>query len=225
MKKALLAILGISALLVSCKKSGSDNNTTVQTKYMTTTTNSKWTYDVITNPGMAGTTSVIDTITVSSTDTVISTRTYRIVKHTLATNGSTSDYYNISGNDYYRFQNFPASSTKIENIYLKDNVDATISWAQTVNAVISGTTLPVTITNSIAAKGVTKVVNGITYTDVIDVKTDISSTSLPAGSITSNIHSYYAPKVGLIQGDYSVQVPLASININTQTLLKTAVLL
>ena len=224
MKKAFLAILGASALFVSCKKSSSDAGSTSTTKYMTLSTNSKWTYDVITNPGASQTTA-IDTVVVSSTDTTISSKTYRIVKHSIPINGNPSDYYNITGGDYYRYQNFPASSTKIENIYLKDNVDVGVSWSQNVSALISGVTVPVTITNSIFAKGGTMTVNGISYTGVIDVKTDLSSTGLPAGSIVSNIHSYYAPNVGLIQGDYSVQVSSVGINVNTKTLLKTAVLL
>ena len=225
MKKAFLVFFSLPALFISCKKSSTDASATASTKYMTLSTGSKWTYDVISNPGTAGSATVIDTVTVSATDTVVGSRTYRIAKHTVAINGSTSDYYNISGNDYYRYQNFPASSTKIENIYLKDNADVATTWTQTVNAVISGTTLPVTITNSIAAKGLSKTINGTTYTNVIDVKTDLSSTGLPAGSIISNIHSYYAPKVGLIEGDYSVQVALASINVNTQTLIRTAIIL
>ena len=223
MKKAVLAIFCLSATLFACKDKSTP--TPALDAYMSTSAGSKWTYDVITNPGMAGSTTVIDTVTATSTDTVINisgARTYRIVKHT---NGGTSDYYNISGNDYYRFQNLPGASTKIENIYLKDNAAAGVAWSQTVTATIAGTPLPITVTNSIVSKNLTKTVNGITYTDVIDVKTDITSSALPAGSIVADIHNYYARKVGLIQGDYKVVVALASININTQTLLKTAVIL
>ncbi len=222
MKKAILAILALSAIVLSCKKSGSGGGTTAD-PYMSTTANSTWKYDVITNPGTAGSTSIVDTVTATSTDTTINTtgtaRTYRILKHT---NGGTSDYYNRSGNDYYRYQNLAGLNAKVENIYLKENAAVGTSWNQNVNLLYMSITVPLTITNSIAGTGLTKVVNGVTYTDVIDVKTDLSSSALPAGSITSDIHSYYARKVGLIQGDYKVVVPAATININTQTLLKTA---
>ena len=220
MKKAVLAIFSLSFLFFACKDKVVPTPTVGS--YMSLTAGSKWTYDVITNPGMAGSTTVIDTVTSTSTDTMINARSYHIVKHT---NGSVSDYFYISGNDYYRFQNIVGAGTKIENIYLKSFEAAGSSWAQTVNASISGTTLPITVTNSIAARGTTKTVNGMVYTDVIDVQTVLSSTGLPAGSIVSDIHSYYAPKVGLIQGDYKVVVALAGININTQTLIKTAVIL
>ena len=82
--------------------------------------------------------------------------------------------------------------------------------------------LPVTITNSIIEKGISKTVMGVNYTDVITVKTDISVTGLPAGTIVADIKSYYARRVGQIQGDYKVTIALASVDINTQTLLKSA---
>jgi hypothetical protein len=225
MKKAILAFFCLVTVFFACKTTDPAPTVTADA-YMSTSAGSKWTYDVITNPGVAGSTTVIDTVTSTATDTSISlsgsARIYHILKHT---SGNTSDYFLRSGNDYYRYQNVPVGSTKIENIYLKDNVAAGVSWSQTVTVVVGGVPLPVTITNSINAKSITKTVNGVTYTDVIDVKTDITSSALPAGSITSDIHSYYARKVGLIQGDYKVLVPLAAININTQTLLKTAVIL
>jgi hypothetical protein len=195
---------------------------------MTITTGSKWTYDVITNPGTAGSTTVADTVTVTATDTTVeqgtaNQRIYRIFKHS---NGNTSDYYNITGNDYYRFQTLPLNNLQLQNLYLKDNATVGTSWSQTLNVTVPGfpTPIPVTVTNSITEKGISKTVNGIAYNDVINIKTDISSAGLPAGTIVTDIKSYYAPKVGLIEGDYKITVALVSVDVNTQTLLKTAVI-
>jgi hypothetical protein len=227
MKKVLFASISICFLAISCSKSD-DNPTPAADQYMTITTGSKWTYDVITNPGTAGSTTVADTVTVTATDTTVeqgtaNQRIYRIFKHS---NGNTSDYYNITGNDYYRFQTLPLNNLQLQNLYLKDNATVGTSWSQTLNVTVPGfpTPIPVTVTNSITEKGISKTVNGIAYNDVINIKTDISSAGLPAGTIVTDIKSYYAPKVGLIEGDYKITVALVSVDVNTQTLLKTAVI-
>ena len=221
MKKVLFPVILLTLVVISCKKSDDTTNPVVVDSYMSITANSNWVYDVITNPG-ASQTVTEDTVTTTSTDTTVNGRTYRIFSH----KSGTESYYNISGHDYYQFRQLSLAGTNIpvEDLYLKDDQVAGISWSQTVTLTVPGAPfpIPVTITNSIFEKGVTKTVNGVSYSDVITVKTDLTSSSLPAGSITSNIKSYYARKVGLIQGDYSIQIPLATVNINTQTLLKTA---
>jgi hypothetical protein len=225
MKKVLFASFILSLLAISC---GKDKNTPVNPgadAYMSITANSKWIYDVITNPG-PGQTVAADTVTATSTDTSINlsgaSRSYRIFKHS----GGASDYYNISGNDYYRYQQIDLNGTflNIEDLYLKDNQALNASWSQNVNLSFPGFPFPIalTITNTIIEKGGSKTVNGIAYTDVITIRTDITGAGLPAGTITTNIKSYYARKVGLIQGDYMVQIPAASVDINNQTLLKSA---
>ena len=222
MKKVLFACISISLLAISCSKS--DDPAPGAEKYMTITTGSQWTYDVITNPGTPGATTAADTVTVSATDTTVEVgtanqRIYRIFNHK---NGS-KDYYNITGSDYYRFQVLPLNNIQIQNLYLKDNVAIGISWSQTLSITVPGfpTAIPITVTNSVTEKGLTKTVNGNAYTNVINIKTDITSSGLPPGAIVSDIKSYYAPTVGLIEGVYKITVSLASIDVNTQTLLKT----
>lgn len=223
MKKVLLPVILLTIMVISCKKSDDTTTPVVVDSYMSITANSKWIYDVITNPGPSQTTAS-DTVTATSTDTSVNSRTYRIFSHKTGA----EDYYNITSHDYYRFQNLSlaGATVPVENLYLKDDQAQGISWSQTISLTVPGfpTPIPVTITNSIFEKGITKTVNGTTYTDVITIKTDINSSSLPAGSIATNIKSYYAKKVGLIQGDYSIQIPLAAVNINTQTILKSAVI-
>ncbi len=225
MKKVLFACLSTSILAISCSKDDSAPVNPAEQKYMTITTNSQWIYDVIDNPG-PGQTAVIDTVTATSTDTTInlsgSARVYRIFRHS----GGASDYYNITNNDYYRFQQVDLNGTplKIEDLYLKDNQPALTNWAQVVNITIPGfpTAIPLTITNSITDKGISKTVNGTVYTDVIGIKTEITSSLLPAGTIVTDIKSYYARKFGLIEGNYKVQISAASVDINTNTFLKSA---
>ena len=141
-------------------------------------------------------------------------------------NGNTSDYYNITGNDYYQFQTLPLNNLQIQNLYLKDNAGVGTSWSQTLSVTVPGfpTPIPITVTNSITEKNITKTVNGTIYNNVINVKTEITSAGLPAGTIVTDIKSYYAPNVGLIEGDYKVTIALAAIDVHNQTLLKSAVI-
>ncbi len=228
MKKIQFAALYLCLVTISCGKSNNPAPPAGSVdKYMSITTGSTWTYDVITNPGTTGATTAIDIVSVTGTDTTVeqgtaNQRIYRIFKHT---NGNVSDYYNITGSDYYRYQTLPLNNVKIQNNYLKDNAAVGTSWSQTVNVTIAGLgVVPILVANSIVEKGISKTVNGTNYSNVITVKTDLS-TSLSPGAIVSDIKSYYAPKVGLIQGDYKVTVALASVNINIQTLLKTSVII
>lgn len=215
------------SLFFSCSKSDDTPEPEV-VKYMSLTTGSKWTFDVTTNPGTPGATTVTDTVTCTATDTTVEAgtanqRVYRIMKHS---NGNTSDYYNNTGNDYYQFQMLPLDNLKIQNLYLKDNAAVGASWGQTLPVNVPGfpTPIPITVTNTVTSKDLTKTVNGVEYKNVILITTTITSTSLPAGTIVTDIRSYYAPKVGLIEGDYKVVVALAAIDVNNQTLLKSAVI-
>lgn len=225
MKKVIFCAAISGFLFFSCSKSD-DSPTPEIVKYMSLTAGSKWTYDVTTNPGTPGATTVADTVTCTATDTTVEAgtanqRIYRIMKHS---NGNTSDYYNITGNDYYRFQVLPLDNLKIQDLYLKDNAAVGVSWDQTVPVNVPGfpAPIPITVTNAVTSKDLTKTVNGIEYKNVILITTTITSSSLPAGTIVTDIRSYYAPKVGLIEGDYKVVVALAAIDVNNQTLLKTA---
>lgn len=227
MKKVLFPCLSAVVLLISCSKDDPASNNPAADKYQSIATGNKWIYDVTTNPGTPTQSTVPDTVTTTATDTSItlsgSSRTYRIFKHT---NGDISDYYNITGNDYYRFQKVDLNGTllQIEDLYLKDNQPVNTAWSQTLNLNLPGFpfAVPVTVTNTIIEKGSSRTVNGTAYTDVIAVKTDITSSGLPAGTIVTDIKTYYAKKVGMIEADYKIQIAAASVDINTKTILKSA---
>ncbi len=226
MKKAIFAILGLFYLVAGCKKSSDDGSGggTTPSPYMSVTANSTWQYEQTANP--TGPTPVTTNYTLTSTsrDSTIGGKQYHVFTNS-STNGS--EYYNITGNDYYQFRDLPAAigSAKIEALYLKDNVALNGTWSQTVNvavAALGGLTVTVVVTNTILEKGGTKTVNGITYTDVITVKTDITPATLgiPASAITSDIKNYYSRKVGLIQSDSKVVVNFAGINQTNDTQVK-----
>ena len=223
MKKVLLPLAFISLLAVSCKKD--DNPAPAGDAYVSLTTNNKWIYDNIEDPGTASSVTTRDTVTALSTSITFNGRTYRILR----SNQGDSTFQNVSGSDYYELQeqDFGSGPVTVENIYLKDNQAVGTNWSQTLN-LSSGLpapfppTIPITITNTITEKGVAKTVLGTSYTDVITVKTDITSSSPLVTGLTTDIKSYYARRVGLIQGDYNIVFPTASLEVHTQTLLRSA---
>lgn len=227
MKKALFATGFIILTAISCSK---DDPAPAPgaTVYMSLTAGSTRNYDVtsITPPGAP----TNYTVTSTNRDTTIGSRSYHVFTNS---SSGASEYYNISGNDYYTFQKLPAAlgGSSIENLYLKDNAAVNATWTQTNTVTLTGVPFPVTVNiiNKIVEKGLSKTVNSIAYTDVIHVKTDITASVIgtPVTGLTTDIHYYYAPRVGLIQNNSQIDLDFMGIvnHTNTQTILKTATIL
>ncbi len=217
MKRNFWVILAASATFTACKKSESTPDTVVA-GYMSTSAGSTWNYDNINNVSSGSPTTTSYTVTSTNRDTSINGRTYHVYTNS---NGNTSEYYNISGNDYYQYRDLPAvlGGGKIEALYLKDNITVGGSWSQSLNIVFSGVTVPITLTYTIIEKGINKTVNAINYSDVITVRTNITVNNplVPASAVTTNIKSYYARKVGLIQSDNNIVVNFMGVNQTTDT--------
>lgn len=206
-------------VITGCKKDKSPENNNTE-NFMSLSPGSTWTYETQNNLTAAVTTNMV---TSSSKDSLINAKTYHVF---LNSNGFPNDYYNITGNDYFTFRNLglTAGNVVVESIYLKANGAAGINWSQVVNVPVAGfpSPIPVTYTNTITAKGISKTVNGISYTNVIHTTTTIAVAGLPPGSITTDIQSYYAPKVGLIESKNKINLSLLSINIDQNTILKSS---
>ncbi|MEO7524424.1 MAG: hypothetical protein ABIT58_10040 [Ferruginibacter sp.] len=219
MKKAIFALFSICLIAVSCKKSDPDPVAPVNQPFYNSVAGSNWIYEVRTqDPTTLDTIVTYDTSRVTSLDTSIGSKVYDITEH----NNGTHSYYNVTGNDYYQFQHvvIPATlDTSIEALYLKDNGAVGTNWSQQLS-VNAGLPFPITITfaSSIAETGLTKVVYGTTYNDVISVTTTLNA---PGITINSNIKNYYARNIGLIQADYYIDIPGVT-TVNNQTLLKFA---
>jgi hypothetical protein len=220
MKNTFLGILALLILGISCKKSSSSSDNTPTQPYMSLTAGSTWDYEITNNL-----TSITTTNRVTSTtkDTSIGTKKYYVFTNS---NGTGNSYYNITGNEHWTFTSLGAGSNGVENIYLKPDKQVGDNWSTTATVPVGNgtTTAQVTFTNTIAAKGVSKTVNAITYTDVIQIKTTIVVQGFPLSQQDIiDIQSYYAPKVGLIESKYKIiSVSLPGINIDQNTLLKTS---
>lgn len=185
---------------------------------MSTTANSTWLYENINNIATPGPITTTYTLTSTNRDTVINGRSYHVYTNS---NGNISEYYNISGSEYYQYRDLPSilGGGKVEALYLKDNLAVGGTWSQNFSILFSGVTVPITLTYSILEKGGAKTVNGINYTDVIGVRTSIAVNNplIPPTAVTSDIKSYYARKVGLIQSENKVVVNFMGINQTTDT--------
>ena len=130
MKKVLFACISISLLAISCSKS--DDPTSSAEKYMSITAGSSWNYHRTDNVTPANSTDY--TITSSNRDTTAAGKSYHVFTNS---NGS-SEYYNITGSDYYTLQAFSlgGTDTTLENLYLKDGAALNSIWSQayTLNA-------------------------------------------------------------------------------------------
>ena len=222
MKNIIFSISVITLLGVSCKKD--DPLVPVPPaadKYMSVTAGSTWNYELTDNSATAP---VIKLYTVTSTnrDSTINTEAY----HVFTNSESGNEYYYIDGNDYYNFRSLPAAlgGANVENIYLKDNVSASNGWPQAYPITVNGISTTATVTNTITAKGLTKVVNNISYTDVIQVTTTIAVVGVPAASLTTDIQSFYAPKWGMIQSINKIKINYLGLssNVDQTTILKSA---
>jgi hypothetical protein len=220
MNRKLLVITTLYLFFAACKKSTS----TGDSAYVTLTANSTWNYQQINN---AGPSPVITNYTITSTnkDTVINGRSY----HIFTNSTGARQYSNVSGHDYYQYDSLPIPNVPaIERLYLKDDISANNNWVQNINVNIPGVPLaiPLSITNTVTEKGISRTVNNLSYDNVIHVQTSLSSVLIPAASFTNTINSYYAPKYGLIENTTVVQLNYAGYNqnINLKTILMSAVL-
>ena len=215
----IVSLLFTVIVIASCSKNDSTSTTLPPA---VTSANSSWKYE---QADSSSGTPIVNNYTLTSTtsDTTINGKTYHI--YTNSDGGFT--YRNISGNDYYQFDSLPAGIGQdvFERLYLKDNGTVGTSWTQILSVTIPGVPvpLPVTLTNNIVERDISRVVNGVTYNNVIHVSTSLSSALIPAASLVTAIDSYYAPNYGLIENTTIVQLNYVLVqNVNIHTRLISA---
>lgn len=217
----IVSALLLAIIIAGCSKNNS--TTTPQSdSYLNTSANSSWNYEQTDSSTGTG---VVNNYVITSTskDTVINSKTYHI--YTNSDGGF--NYQNVSGHDYYQYDSLPAGfgTGVFERLYLKDNGTAGSGWSQDFNVNIPGfpIAVPVTLTNNIVERDISRVVNGVTYTSVIHTSTSISSSLIPTG-LTTAINSYYAAKYGLIENSTIIQLDYLGLieNVNLHTRLMSA---
>ncbi len=215
----ILALCVILSVFASCKKSSSG---AAPDKYMTVSAGSSWNYQqnnagVITNY----------TLTSTNRDSDILGKTYHVFTNSTGSN----QYYNVTGNDYFQFDSIKLAtvSQSIDRLYLIDDAVVNSNWGQTISFSLTGLPVPIplTITNTVSEKGISHTVNSIVYTSVIHIKTTLTSSLIPAASLTTNIDSYYAKNYGLIENTTVIGLNYSGFvqNVNTSIKLMSSALL
>ena len=234
--KKVIYYAGICLLfLTSCKKSQPVVNGS--SSYFSFSAGSTWNYSTTDNSnGQINT----YTLTATANDSIVNGRTYHVFNNT-SSSGTTNEYYNITGNEYYQYSEVIPQQPAVEQKYLIDNVNAGTSWTTPFFTQFDaqGTTVSITgtIKNTIEEKGTSLTVNGINYIGVIKVKTELQNVSITVpfiGNLTPTIvqsnYSYYAPKYGMVKNDLLLNVtvdvptvgPQEVINTNSTTTLSSA---
>jgi hypothetical protein len=223
MKTSSIAWLFLLVLAAGCSKNSSNPNPTpipTSNSYINANAGSSWNYHEVNSS--SGTPVATDyTVTSSSMDTTVNNHKYHI--YTYSYGGS--EYLMVSGHDYFQFDSLPGGlgAGVFERNYLNDALDVNGTWSQNLSVTIPNFPLPVpvTITNTIKEKGISRNVNGTNYTNVIHVSTAITSAAIPASGLTSTIDSYYAPNYGLIENSTTISLNYLGItqNVNMQTKL------
>ena len=208
-------IFGVCLIVLafaSCKKS-----TTTADKYMTFSAGSSWNYQ----QNNAG--SITNyTVTSTSRDSLILGKTY----HVFTNSSGANQYFNVTGNDYFQFDSIKLAGVaqSIDRLYLKEDAAINGAWSQSISFILPGVPIPggvpLTINNTVSEKGISRTVNGIVYTDVIHLQTTLTSTLIPAASLTSTIHTYYARKYGLIENSTVIALNFMGFNNNVNTTTK-----
>ncbi|MEX0636652.1 MAG: hypothetical protein WD135_07775 [Ferruginibacter sp.] len=224
MKKILYIGLFSTLLAVSC---GKDKDTPPDPNggsYMNAKAGSTWNYEVINNQPPVSTSNY--TLTSTNRDSSVNGKTYHVYIN--SSNGR-SEYYHVAGSDHFTFGSLPAAvgaNFNVENLYLKSDAAPGATWSQPYTITLPGFPLPlsVTVTHKIEEKGLTKVVNSVTYNNVIHITTTLSGPGITPSILTTNINIFYAPNHGLIESNNIITSSLIG-NSNSTTRLKTATLI
>ncbi len=215
MKKIILTVFAAALLMISCKKKETPDPVPTPTfKFMSLTAGSSWNYEVVNKLNSSTSTYIL---MATSRDSAINGKAY----HVFTNNKSGNEYYNITGNDYLNFRSLPAAigGSFVEYIYLKDNAATGANWTQSFAVSASGFPVNATLNNTITAKGITKVVKGITYNNVYHVTTtlsvSISGLPVPASGLSTDIQTFYAEKFGIIQSTNKINLNYLGFTDNT----------
>jgi hypothetical protein len=220
MKTNLFLLFAAILFFTACNKNDS-NTTTTSDAYINTTAGSNWSYQEM--DSSAATPSSSDyTVTSTSQDTMINGRKY----HVYAYSYGGSKYISHTGTDYYEYDSIPVAGN-VDRLFLKDNASVGTTWSQTVNLNIPNSPIPavpVTLNNKVVEKGISRTVNGKTYTNVIHVASSITSSLIPSAALSSSLDGYYAPNYGMIESSTVIKLDYLGLteNVNLHTNLTGA---
>jgi len=208
MKALLTPILFSTLLLAGCSKDNNSGGSNTATSYLAVSAGSTWNYHVENKKNAAS--SFNYTLTSSNRDSTINSKSYHVYTSSVGGN----EYYAHIGSDYFQQASLTGLDQGLELLYLKDAAVGT-SWSETKSISLSGLALPTTFNYSIEDKLASYTVGTQTFNDVLKVKVTLVPTGLVVAS--QKLEFYYAPNVGRVKSQIQLSVPLAAIDVDTET--------
>jgi hypothetical protein len=208
MKKLVLPFAAIFVLVIAgCKLDPPDfsntgnstngtstNRTSKSDNYQPVTKGSYWKF----NSTIAGKTET-QTHTMTGATATFNNKTYYTINAVSSNSGTSTSYY-YHGNDNYTNRSTSGGVT-VEYLYLKDNYTVGKTWTAPMTDNGNINSIPAQVIGKIVEMGVTKVISGKTFTDVVHTQVLIQY-DLGSGFETVQTQDYYiANGVGIIEAD------------------------
>ncbi len=208
MNKLFFSFIAFIVVCTGCSKSSDEPGTTVSGDYFVTTSGSWWMYK---NTSAAGGADYKITMTSKDTVPVAGGITYKVLMNSL-TGGS--QYQAKSGNNYYRFAAIPAiSANGTEELYLKSDQAVNATWQASYPVALGTQNGTATLVYTIAEKGITKTIQGKSYSNVTHVSLAINGSvnvGPPLGTVgigtVGTGDFYYAAGIGMISSKLNVNL-------------------
>jgi hypothetical protein len=211
MKKILLTVLSVTVIaFAGCKKDSSNKpSATTSNTYLPVTKGSTWTYNDVT-AGKSDT----RTITLTGATTQINGKTYDNITINTVSSGNTTGYLFASNHQYAMRVLGPQVAITLELQLGLDNQTAGYSWTTTPTDDGKVEGFPTRLVNTIKETGITKTVNGKSYSNVIHTQANLQY-DFGTGYTTAGTYDYYLAKgVGLIE----LTLNMNGSNYETETL-------
>ena len=208
MKTKLVAAFAAFVLVFSACQKDPDENTpdggNATDDYQPTTVGSTWTYN--------STTSGTYTETVVDKDTTINGENYKAFDN--SANGRR--YISKNGNVYKLYGRVQELEQNLNLTYLKDAAAGT-TWQEDVVLTVQSFPIPVTFKYTIASRDADKVVNNVTYNNVIAVDIALSANSpLVGGNLNiATGRQFHAKGVGTISSSFALDALGTEVNDST----------
>ena len=200
MKQFLYLITIVAIFATGCISSKNDpkpgDGATTSDSYFPVTAGSTWTY----NEEIAGVASTTVIKMTGSTKT-FNGKSYYEASSASTVKGNQLGYFYSANHDFAILQTIPGYGIDVEIHLGNDSKAAGYTWttSPTVSGYVNG--FPAKMINTIKEKGISWVVNGKTFTNVIHSHVDLQY-DLGSGFISYTVYDFYLAKgVGMIESD------------------------
>ena len=201
MKKPILILITIAAMFAAgCKKSKNDPSPGSSDSYLPVTSGSTWTYNDAVNGA-----SETATVKMTGTKATFNGKTYYSMTEVSPSKGTQTGYFYADNHSYsLRGYSAAAGGLTIEIQLGNDEQAVGYSWTTTPTDDGNVVGIPAKMINTIKEKGVSKTVNGKSYSDVIHTHISLQY-DLGAGYDEYATYEVYLAKgVGMIETDTNI---------------------